>query len=75
MTDQAVCMYQARQWAAARYRAGGYNDFAIRVENGLEDECSCVRLGRFFFEPPEQTGPAFIGAWNEFASLMTASKS
>ena len=69
MTDDAFCLYQARQWAAARYRSNGHNTFADRVEIGLEDQSSQVRLGRFFFEPSLPLSPAFIIAWDAVASF------
>jgi hypothetical protein len=71
LTDDAFCLDRARDWAARRYRAAGYQDFAKRVEKGLEDDCSQVRLGRFFFEPTETSAPALILAKNELASLST----
>ena len=71
MTDDEFCLYRAREWAAHRYRAAGYYAFATRVEKGLEDDCSQVRLGYFFFEPPRAAGPAFILTWSELACLST----
>jgi hypothetical protein len=73
MTDEEILLYRARRWAADRYRAGGHHAFANRVEHGLEDKCSQVRLGLFFFEPPHLGAPTFIGGSSEFASIRTTS--
>lgn len=67
MTDEEYYLYRAREWAAGRYRAVGHKDFADRVERGLEDQCSQVRLGRFFFDDLLPHDKAFIVAWNEAA--------
>ena len=65
MTEEEYVLYKAREWASGRYRAAGFSDFASRVERGLEDRCSQVRIGRFFFDSPEPHDPAYIFAWNE----------
>jgi hypothetical protein len=48
MTDEEWRVHQARQFGAGMYRAEGYAEFAQRVEEGLEDQCNPVRLGRFY---------------------------
>lgn len=53
MTDWEWRLLQARQFGARMYRAEGYGQFARRVEQGLEDDCGPVRLGRFFHNVPE----------------------
>jgi hypothetical protein len=68
MTDEAYSLYRERQWAVSRYRSEGYNDFADRVELGLEDECSQMRLAHFFLAAPLPHSQAFIVAWNDISS-------
>jgi hypothetical protein len=75
MTDEKFRLYQARQRAAQIYRSNGFHGFAQRVEAELEDECSQMRIARFFIDPPREPGPEFIAAWNEMAAAdMTTSR-
>lgn len=53
MTDYEYRVYQSRQFGARMYRAKGHEWFARRVEQGLEDRCNPVRLGRFFQNLPD----------------------
>lgn len=53
MGDEQSREYQSRQFAARMYRAEGYAWFAQRIEDGLEDHCNPVRLGRFFQNLPD----------------------
>jgi hypothetical protein len=53
MSDLEFREYKARQFGAAMYRAHGHDAFARRVEQGLEDRCNPVRLGRFFQNLPD----------------------
>lgn len=72
MTDDEFDLYKARQWAARKYRAEGFNDFANRVERGELDDCQEMRVVRFFIEPtPPHTG-AFLEAWDRAATAMRA---
>ena len=59
MTDDEYRVHQSRQFGARMYRAEGFESFALRVEEGLEDDCNPVRLGRFFQNlPPSHVGGA-----------------
>jgi hypothetical protein len=73
MTDEEFHLFQARQRAAQVYRAAGYDAFAGRVELGLEDRCSQMRLARFFIEPSPAPSEEFIRAWDEFAAADASS--
>jgi hypothetical protein len=73
MTDAEYCLYKARLFAARRYRTEGYDAFATRIEAGLEDSCSLVRVGLFFNEPHTPPEEAFVVAWDEAAALSCAS--
>ena len=53
MSDEQYREYQSRQYGARIYRAEGFEWFARRVEQGLEDRCGPVRLGRFFKNLPD----------------------
>lgn len=67
MTDEEYDRYRARQSAACVYRANGFPAFADQVEEGLEDQCSQMRIARFFIEPAPEPSPEYIGAWAELA--------
>jgi hypothetical protein len=53
MSDLEYRVYQSRQFGARIYRAEGHEWFARRVEEGFEDDCNPVRLGRFFRNLPD----------------------
>lgn len=69
MTDQQYDRYLARQRTAHVYRAHGFYAFAGRVEAGLEDECSQMRIARFFIEPKPEPSREYLAAWNELTHL------
>ena len=56
MTDLEIRVDRSRRYGARVYREEGHGWFAQRVEQGLEDHCNPVRLGRFFQDLPD-TGP------------------
>lgn len=56
MSDDEWLLLKSRQFGARMYRAEGHEWFARRIEDGLEDHCNPVRLGRFFQDLPD-TGP------------------
>lgn len=68
MTDEEFRLYQARQRAAGVYRSEGFQKFAWRVEAGLEDTCSQVRLAQFFIDPSPPPTKEYIAAWEEIAN-------
>lgn len=68
MTDEEFCLFQARQRVAGIYGDAGHGAFAKRVELGLEDHCSQMRLARFFIEPSPAPSEEFIRAWDELAT-------
>jgi hypothetical protein len=57
MSDHEYQVHKSRQFGATMYRAEGHDEFALRVELGLEDHCNPVRLGRFIHNLPD------TGAW------------
>jgi hypothetical protein len=67
MTEEEHRLQDAREWAARRYRAEGFDDFAKRVERGEVDECSQVRLGKFFIDPAPPPSDEFLAAWKAAA--------
>lgn len=60
MSDLEYQVFKSRELGAAMYRAAGFEWFARRVEQGLEDHCNPVRLGRFIHNLPD-TGPGMMG--------------
>jgi hypothetical protein len=56
MTDLEYREYLSRRFGARVYRDAGHEWFARRVEEGLEDCCNPVRLGRFFQNLPDLAG-------------------
>jgi hypothetical protein len=56
MTDVEIRVERSRAFGATAYRAEGHESFAQRIEQGLEDNCNAVRLGRFYQNLPD-TGP------------------
>lgn len=56
MTDEEIRLDRSRQFGAQMYRFEGHEWFARRIEEGLEDHCNAVRLGRFFQNLPD-AGP------------------
>lgn len=64
MDDDEYRSYQARERASRVYHHEGFGDFAKRVELGLEDGCSQVRLARFFVDPTPPASAEFVAAWN-----------
>jgi hypothetical protein len=65
MTDAEYQVYRVRQAAASVYRRHGHAEFAQRVEAGFEENCSQVRLARFWTAPSPPLTLEFIEAWNE----------
>ena len=62
MTDEEFCVDRSRQFGARIYREAGHEWFALRIEEGLEDHCNPVRLGRFFHNLPDLgAGVAAVG--------------
>lgn len=53
MSDDEYRVHRSRQIGAAMYRAEGHEWFAQRVDLGLEDHCSPVRMARFFQNLPD----------------------
>lgn len=53
MSDLEYRVYKSREFGARIYRSEGHERFARRVEQGLEDHCNPVRLGRFFQNLPD----------------------
>lgn len=53
MTDDEYRVHLSRQRGAGVYRSEGYEEFARRVEQGLEDHCNPVRMARFFLNLPD----------------------
>ncbi len=50
MNDAEWRLYQIRRRAASIYRAEGFEQFASRVEAGLEDGCYGFRVAEFFYD-------------------------
>jgi hypothetical protein len=73
MSDEEYRVYQSREWAARVYRAEGFTRFAERVERGEVDDCSQVRLARFFVETPQLICSDFAAAWDEAARQVDGS--
>jgi hypothetical protein len=72
MTDEEFRLYQARQRAAHAYQQAGFREFAERVQAGDEDECSQMRLARFFLDPTPELTDEFITAWNTSGEARSA---
>jgi glycosyltransferase A (GT-A) superfamily protein (DUF2064 family) len=67
ITDAEFRLYQARDRAAFVYRKEGFCAFAERVEAGLQDECSQMRLALFIADPCPAHDQEFLTAWHEIA--------
>jgi hypothetical protein len=60
MTDDEFRLYQARQNAAAGYRAEGFEQYADEVERGEHDECQLMRWEQLWLQPPQPHSEAFV---------------
>ena len=71
MDDETYETFQARRMAAAIYRREGYHNYAERVERGEADDCSQMRIARWWREPLRPASPEYVAAWNEAAAAGT----
>jgi len=71
MSDPEFDLYRARQSAAGVYRSHGFEDFADRVSAGLEDDCSQMRIAKFFIAPPREHSPEYLAEWRSLEATAS----